>query len=289
MTTLTELVLGPVLAAGSTLAVRRWGPHLGGVVSAFPAIVGPVLLILTLEHGGAFAARAAAGTLLGLLTLSAFALAYGGYAARYGWRASLAAGWTAAALTGAGLGLGVEGTSLPTALAVATGSLLVAWRVLARSGRGSLAAKLTDSATRPGALVGIPSRMVMTAMLVIALSAASVALGPLVGGMLAALPVVASLMVVLTHREAGGEAAISLLRGTITGMGGFLVFCAVIALLIAHHPTFSTFLIATATAVGAQAGAVAVGRHTGRSSIAGLRTSHAGSAATRDRTRPHPD
>lgn len=95
-----------------------------------------------------------------------------------------------------------------------------------------------------------------------ALLTRSAALGPLVGGMLAALPVVASVLAVLTHREAGGEAAIARLRGTIAGMGGFLVFCAAIALLVAHHPTLSTFLIATAAAVIAQAGAVAVGRRT---------------------------
>ncbi len=258
MTTLVELVLAPALTAGSTLAVRRWGPHLGGVVSAFPAIVGPVLLILALERGGAFAARAAAGTLLGLLTLSAFALAYGGFAARYGWRVSLAAGWAAAGLTGAGIGFGVEGTSLPTASAVATLSLLIAWRALARSLRGSLAHEPTASARRAGVTVGIPLRMVLTAGLVTALSTGGAALGPLVGGMLAALPVVASVLAVLTHRETGGEAAIALLRGTIAGMGGFLVFCAAIALLVAHHPTLSTFLIATAAAVIAQAGAVAV-------------------------------
>jgi hypothetical protein len=182
---------------------------------------------------------------------------------------SLTAGWMAAALTGAGIGLGVQAASLPTALTVATISLLVAWRALARPARESHAAELTDtatlddrraSATLPGGLAGIPVRMVLTALLVTALSAGSAALGPLVGGMLAALPVLASVLAVLTHREAGGAAAIALLRGTITGMGGFLVFCAAIALLITHHPALFTFLIATAAAVIAQAGAVAVGR-----------------------------
>lgn len=271
VTVLVELVLAPLLAAGSTLATRRWGPHLGGVVSAFPAVVGPVLLILTLEHGGAYAARAAAGTLLGLLTLSAFALAYGRYAARCGWRVSLAAGWGAAALTGAGIGLGVRGVNLLTASGVAAISLLLAWGALAHLVRRTLATDAAVCTPPEGVFAGVPLRMASTALLVTALAAGTAALGPLIGGMLAALPILASVLTVLTHREAGPEAALALLRGTIAGMGGFLAFCAAIALLITHHAALSTFLIATAAAVITQAGAVAVGRFATREAWTVLR------------------
>jgi hypothetical protein len=70
-------LLAPLLVAAATLAARRLGPRIGGVVSAFPAIVGPVLLIDLLEHGATFTARAAAGTLLGLVALAAFNAVYG--------------------------------------------------------------------------------------------------------------------------------------------------------------------------------------------------------------------
>ena len=66
-------------------------------MSAFPAIVGPVLLIEAQTQGAAFAARAAAGTLLGLAALSGFAVAYAHAARRAGWRTSLVAGWAVAA------------------------------------------------------------------------------------------------------------------------------------------------------------------------------------------------
>src|SRR5215212_7951326 len=92
-----ELVVAPGLVGAATLAARRWGQRIGGLVSAFPAIVGPVLLIAAHQHGTAFAAKTASGTLLGLVALSGFALAYGRTALRGGWRASLAAGWATAA------------------------------------------------------------------------------------------------------------------------------------------------------------------------------------------------
>jgi hypothetical protein len=95
---LLQLVVAPTLVGASTLAARRWGERTGGLVSAFPAIVGPVLFIAAREHGPAFAARAASGTLLGLVALSGFALACGWAAAlRAGWLVSLAAGWVVAA------------------------------------------------------------------------------------------------------------------------------------------------------------------------------------------------
>src|SRR4051812_45463233 len=95
-----EVVLAPALVGAATLAARRWGERTGGLVSAFPAIVGPVLLVTALEHGAAFAARAASGTLLGLVALSAFTLAYARAARRLRWPASLAAGWAAAGAAG---------------------------------------------------------------------------------------------------------------------------------------------------------------------------------------------
>src|SRR5215210_1571014 len=70
------IVVAPALVAAATLAARRWGQRIGGLVSAFPAIAFAVLLIDAHEHGAAFASRAASATLLGLLTLSAFVVAF---------------------------------------------------------------------------------------------------------------------------------------------------------------------------------------------------------------------
>ena len=93
---LPELLIAPLLVGGSTLACRRWGERAGGLVSAFPAVVGPVLLVVALDRGAAFSARAANGTLLGLATLASFALAYSRTARHGRWGVSLVAGWACA-------------------------------------------------------------------------------------------------------------------------------------------------------------------------------------------------
>src|SRR5690242_16910442 len=125
---LIEVVLAPALVGAATLAARRWGERIGGLVSAFPAIVGPVLLVDALEHGTGFAGRAASGTLLGLIALSAFALAYARAAARgLGWPAALAVGWAAAGA--AGLAVSRVAAGPVVGLAAAAVSLLLAHRL----------------------------------------------------------------------------------------------------------------------------------------------------------------
>jgi hypothetical protein len=248
---LIELLVAPALVAISTLVARRCGPRAGGVVSAFPAIVGPVLLILALAHGRTFAARAANGTLLGLVSLAAFALAYGRLAARgRGWPESAAAGWVAAALAALGVGAIAGGTGAPVGLVVSSTALAMAWRALPATALAS------DSCGGARHRASIALRMGSVALLVALLSAAAGALGAVAGGMLAALPVLACVLAGFTHREHGGAQAIALLRGMLAGMASFVLFCQVIALAIVPYGIAPAFAAASALALAVQAVAV---------------------------------
>jgi hypothetical protein len=215
------------------------------VLSAFPLIVGPVLLLAAQRHGAAFAARAAAGTLLGLVALSGFAAVYARCAARRAWGMSLAAGWAAAAILGTLAGrieLGAVG-----ALAVAGGSLALARSAIPPGDRAPARALPRWE---------LPLRMACTALLIVALTGAAERFGPTVAGVLAALPTLASVLAVFTHLRHGREALFGFLRGMITGMGAFVAFCAVVAVLVDRAGVVATFLLATATAVAFQAAVV---------------------------------
>jgi hypothetical protein len=240
--------LGASLVALSTVAAARWGHVIGGVLSAFPLIVGPVLLVAAERHGTAFAARTAAATLLGLVALSGFVLAYARAARSLGWRSSLALGWLAAA------GLGVLAGRVDTGVA---GGLLAA--------TGSLAATLWGLPERrsPTTVVRasrweLPVRMGLTAAMIIGISAAAGRFGPAMAGALAALPTVASVLAVSTHRRHGADAALDLLRGMLGGMAAFVLFCALVGLLVEPAGVATAFVLATAAAVLVQAG---LGRH----------------------------
>ncbi|MGZ4230986.1 MAG: hypothetical protein ACXVVQ_06115 [Solirubrobacteraceae bacterium] len=246
--TVLEILIAPGLVAVATLVGRRWGAPAGGLASAFPAVVGPVLLIIAQQGGNLAAERAADGTLLGLVALSGFALAYGRTARWMGWTTSLAAGWACAVAAAALAGWSLAGAGLPAALTAATLSIAAARSALPRS-----VGQPRRGAPETGPRRDLALRMGLTSGLIVLLSIASDLFGPLVGGMLAALPVLASVLAVFTHRVHGSDAAIGLLGGMLTGMAGFVAFCAAIALLAVPAGTAVAFAVATLCAIAAQA------------------------------------
>ncbi|EKM5824226.1 hypothetical protein PU342_004709, partial [Salmonella enterica] len=58
-----KLVFTPVLMLLSTLASRKWGETVGGILVGLPLTSGPISLFLALEHGKEFAANATNGSL----------------------------------------------------------------------------------------------------------------------------------------------------------------------------------------------------------------------------------
>src|SRR5947209_6038612 len=162
---LPELVLAPMLVGCATLVDRRWGARVGGVVSALPAVVAPVLLIAAQTRGATFAADAADGVLLGLAAFSGFVLAYGRVAGYAGWRVTLAAGWSTAVLLAVPVGWWAGGVGFGGSVIVAAVSL------------GLAHVAMPGSARRAPRVVGprgeIPLRMAVTAALVALLAAAA--------------------------------------------------------------------------------------------------------------------
>lgn len=90
-----KLTLAPTLVAAATRVARRLGHRAGGLVGGLPVVAAPIVLIYAVEQGEAFAREAAAATVLGLVSLVLFCLAYAACARRAGYVAALAAGWLA--------------------------------------------------------------------------------------------------------------------------------------------------------------------------------------------------
>src|SRR3954451_7652919 len=192
-----KLTLAPALVAGTTLVARRWGALLGGVVGGFPAVVGPILIALYAQHGDAFAARAAAGALAGLISLTAFVLVYGWMSRRLSWPATLVVSWAAFAAATAALD-GVAPRS-EAALPLVFLSFAVGYIAMPRG-------------DRPPAVAAPPRfdlamRVTATAAFVVALTAAAGALGPQLSGLLAAFPVLASVLAAFIHAQEAAAAA----------------------------------------------------------------------------------
>jgi hypothetical protein len=230
------------LVAASTMAARVWGHTIGGVVSTFPLIVGPALLLAALRQDPAFAARMATATLLGVVALSGFVAAYGHAARRWAWPPSLGLAWAAAALLG--LIAGRLGGGLLAGLVAAVASPALAYAALPRRRQAEARASFPWWET--------PARMAFTAFLIVALTLAGDRFGPTVAGVLAALPTLASVLAVFTHARHGHDALVAMLRGMLGGLGAFVSFCALIALLVEPAGVGLAFVLATGVALLAQ-------------------------------------
>jgi hypothetical protein len=241
-----ELVLTPVLIAAASLAGRRWGQAVGGWLVGLPLTSGPVVFFLALEHGREFAAAVAYGSLAGALAEVAFCLAYG-WSARRGWPAALAAGSAAFAIVAAGL----QRLTVPLLVLAA-----MAVTVLAAA-LWLMPARVATAGRRALPRWDLPARVVITTMVVAALTGLAPVLGPRLSGVLATFPLYAAVLTVFAHR-AGPAPAVHVLRGLLLGLFSFAGFFLVLGGLIERLGVAGGFVAATAAALAIQAGSLAL-------------------------------
>ncbi|MFL5705303.1 MAG: hypothetical protein ACJ8AG_21080 [Ktedonobacteraceae bacterium] len=234
-----KLLLTPLLIGLVSLVGRRWGPIVSGWLVGLPLTSGPVALFLALEQGTAFASRAAQGTLLGLISVAGFCLAYSWFSLRLGWLGSILASWSIFfALTAL---LELISISLVFAFAGVIASLAIVLILLPGSQGSSVA-------TAPPAWE-TPLRMLVATAFVVVLTAVAGLLGPQLSGLLTPFPLYATILAVFTHHFQGSSAARQILRGTVSGSFTFAVFFLLVSFLLAKWGIVATFSFATFAAL----------------------------------------
>jgi hypothetical protein len=235
-----KVLLAPSFVVGASLVARRFGPRIGGLVAGLPVVAGPILLVYALTHGAAFAAGAAAGTLLGLISLTAFVVVYGRLTGQSHWLVGLLAGWSAF----------VVGTLLFSTLAIPVGAALLLSGAGFLVGLKLLPDPRTERSDGPVPPIwDLPLRAFCALLLVLALAAAAGWLGARLSGLLAAFPVVSSVLAVFTHTQRGADEFLRLGRGLITGFFAFALFCFTLAVSLPTLPIATSFVLATGVAV----------------------------------------
>lgn len=233
-----KLFLVPSLIYAVTLAGRRWGPAVAGWLSAFPIVAGPILLAISLEQGAAFAAAAAEGTLMAVLAILVFSLAYAWASGRWN-----VAGAMPVALAGWALAVGALQAvrpPLPLAALLVVAALLAAPRLFP-----ALPPAAAAPVPPPRRFGGdLPWRILAGAVLVMSVSAAAAGLGPRLSGFFAMFPVMGTVLVGFTHVQSGRASAVQLLRGTMLGYFAFAAFCLAVSLLLRAQPVPVSFCAA---------------------------------------------
>jgi hypothetical protein len=247
-TLLLKVAIAPVFIGLVSLIALRFGHRAAGWVVALPITTGTVLFVLTLTEGPAFASSAALGSLLGVVSICAFALGYALTAPRYPWSVCLGVASTGFAVSTIIL------TRVPELVLVdLAGSVLALCAVLVVLPRPPMSAKPT-----PLPNWEIPLRMLTAAVIVVAITTAAENLGPQLSGLLSPIPVFTITLVIFTHSREGPTPVFDFLRGLLYGLFSFAAFCAVVAVLLVPYGAGIAFVAGLGALFGVYGGVRAV-------------------------------
>lgn len=215
---------------------------MAGWLAGLPVVVGPILLLVSIEQGAAFAQSAAVYTLASVLGVIAFGVAYAWVARRRSAWLALPVALAMWAVVAAPLLIIPLNPALSAVLAF--GALIAApylYPTLAMSPR---------AVQMPVAELLL--RMLAGAGLTLAVTTIAHTAGARLSGMLALFPVLTAVLAIFTHRNAGAAHAIALLRGLARGLYSLAAFCLALTLLLNQVALPLAFLLSVGVALAVQ-------------------------------------
>lgn len=210
-----KLFITPALMLLISLAAKRWGTQIGGLLSGLPLTSALVMMFLSLEQGETFASMAVPGALAGLAAIQATYLFYFLVT-----RSVSALAGCIAALVFYGSVAFVMSRSGWLALSIVATLLLVAVIIIVTSKQAQTQAAHYIPLPR----WVIPMRMVTATLLLMAITASAEWLGPLASGLLAPIPVIAWPLAVFAHVQGGHHELGAIVRGNAIGAVGVVGF-----------------------------------------------------------------
>jgi hypothetical protein len=236
---LLKLFITPILISTATLAGRRWGPVVSGLVVGLPLTTGPISFILANEYGLAFATKAAVGNLAGQVSMCVFCLTYSLLAQKSSWKVSAPLAVSAFLLTTFVLNQ-VSWQLLPAFIILALAIALVASIVPQR--------RVAVAVTAPPKW-DLPARIAIATTFVIVLTTVANVLGPQLSGLISTFPIFGVVFAVFTHSQQGSQAAANLLRGIVLGSVAYACFFLTIALCLIPIGMALTYVLALLAAL----------------------------------------
>jgi hypothetical protein len=247
---LLKLATMPLVIVTATLAGRRYGAAVAGLILGLPIVSGPISVFVAVEQGIDFAREAASGTLLGLIALATYCLSYGFAARRFSWPGALACGLAATA------------SMVWLLAAIAVPEHVVIWVTAAAVAFAIRACPAPGPAIRrnPPPAWDLPARIAVSTAFMMTVTLFAAAIGPTMTGMASTFPVMLSVMAPFTHRVEGQAAVLSMLRGCIEGLVTFALFFQLLKLTLGQWPAPLAYGCALAATLVAAAGVLALQR-----------------------------
>ena len=232
---LIKLIAAPLLLALATLAARRWGTVLGGILIGLPLISGPISVFLAIENGAGFAVETARGALAGTVALAVFTCVYAAVCPK---------GWLKASFLS--VALYVLASWIAAELPISAVTLAVSAAAAIMPVPHSAAVK------RRPPKHDLLMRMGMMMVLMIAITFLAPYIGPTASGIASTFPYMALTMAVFSQIQGGPDNARRAMHGLMLGMYSGLAFNAVVWTLAAEDRLLIAYAAATAAALAAQ-------------------------------------
>ncbi|MGA7834337.1 MAG: hypothetical protein WCA31_03940 [Acidimicrobiales bacterium] len=236
-----RIIIGPLGVLVGTIAQRRLGHAVGGLVIGLPLTSLPLLGLVALQRGSAFTGSMTTAILIGSIAEGLVLWTYAHMTTRFS--PVIALTGTLALFTISLVLLGTLHLSAITAgvLTAAGFALALRWWPTTNadesvpSGRSRLAARVVAATIFTVIIVTMAGK-----------------LGALLSGLVDALPMTTMLMAFMTHQEQGSEAASRFVRGVLRGSFSWVISTVVLAELLRTGDLMLAFGLSLATALVVQ-------------------------------------
>lgn len=237
-----RIVIGPLGVLGGTVAQRRLGPAVAGLVIGLPLTSLPLLWLVAIQHGAAFTGSMTNAILIGSIVEGLVLWSYAKLAARLS---------PTPALLGA-LAIFAGGVTLVGMLhvsALIAGLLTAAGFALALRWWPETSSEEIEANGRTRLVVRVVAATVFTIIIV----TMATKLGALLTGLVDALPVTTMVMAFMTHQEQGPDATSQFIRGVLRGSFSWVISTVVLAEVLRTGHVLLAFGLSLLTALIVQA------------------------------------
>jgi hypothetical protein len=237
-----KLTLVPLFMFIVSTSGQWWGPLIAGWLAGLPVVAGPIVFLLTLEHGPDFGAHAATLSLSAILASEAFNFGYAWTCRSHHWSLALTVGFAAWLVAAFAL------VWLPSSPAYAVAIAMFATAF----GQTFLPRAQAEAKNLPLTKRDLIGRMIAGAVLTCLVTTLASSIGPKWSGVLAVFPLIGSVLSVSSHRAHGPDFVVSLLRGMVLGRFSFATFFLCLTFTLPRQATAPAFLEAAALALFVQ-------------------------------------
>ena len=239
---LLRVAIAPLIVVGGTLAQRRFGHAVSGLLVGLPLTSLPLLWLVALQHGTSFASSMSGAILVGATAQAVVIWVYAVLAPRISPLLALSGAIGSFLVTICALHLVSLSMLIASVLAAAAYAVALYWW------------PYSDAAPQETGRYRLVLRVMISAGFTLFLVTLAGRFGASIAGLLAAIPMMSLVMAFVTHQELGANASAQFLRGVTKGSFSYVASMLVLAELLRYGNIGIAFLCSMGVALVIQLG-----------------------------------